>query len=191
MSSPGRKKVNRPRTSGNRGAKWALLIALVLVVALVVVLARLTADRNSQSATAEGPQTDTRSVKKEPEKAPVSPDAEFQFYTLLPEQGNQPPATTPPSSKQVPEPPSSTTLDAENGYLIQAGSFNQAKDAEARKAALALLGVESRVTTVTVDQRRYHRVILGPLAGKDVAAVRRQLDEAGIETTSPRRAPAR
>ncbi|KTG17991.1 MULTISPECIES: SPOR domain-containing protein [unclassified Guyparkeria] len=189
MSNRGRKKVNRPRSNGNRGAKWALLIALVLLVALVAVLARLTAEKNSRSAVSETGQTDTRSVEKPPEKQPVAPESEFQFYTLLPEEGNQPPPASRPEQEDAPAVPDEPSLDAETGYLIQAGSFRKAKDADARKAALALLGVESRVATATVDGRQYHRVILGPLPGKKVPAVRRQLDEAGIETTPPRRAP--
>lgn len=190
MSNRGRKKVNRPRSGGNRGAKWALLIAVVLLVALVAVLARLTAEKNSRPEAPATPQTDTRSVEKPPEKKPVSPESEFQFYTLLPEEGNQPPPAKKPSEEvQPPEPPARSTLDAEGRYLIQAGSFREAKDADARKAALALLGMESRVAAATVDGRRYHRVILGPLSGEQVPTVRRQLDEAGIDSTPPRRAP--
>jgi len=187
MSNRGRKKANRPRSTGNRGAKWALLIALALLVALVVLLARLTAERHSQPSESAGP-TDTRSVKKPAEKPPVSPDSEFQFYTLLPEEGNQPPPAAQPEEEAPPAPPQ-PALDADARYLIQAGSFHDADDAEARKASLALLGVESRVTAATVDGRRYHRVVLGPIAGKDVPSVRRQLEEAGIESTPPRRVP--
>lgn len=188
MSNRGRKKANRPRSNGNRGAKWALLIALVLLVALVVVLARLTAEKHSQPSERPPATTDTRSVEKAPEKAPVSPDSEFQFYTLLPEEGNQPPPASEPEEEAAPAPPQSA-LDDDARYLIQAGSFHDADDAEARKASLALLGVESRVTAATVDGRRYHRVVLGPIPGKQVPAIRRQLEEAGIDSTPPRRVP--
>ncbi|RRQ20231.1 hypothetical protein D5687_10360 [Guyparkeria sp. SCN-R1] len=187
MASKGRKKVNRPRSSGgNRGAKWALLIALVLLVGLVVLLARLTAENNSQSSDASSAQTDTRSVEKPQEKQPVSP--EFQFYTLLPEEGNQPPRPTEEAPGARDEPPTEPSeLKSEARYVLQAGSFSKARDAEARKAELAMLGVESRIDPVDVSGQRYHRVILGPLPGKDVTALRRQLDQAGIETTEPRR----
>ena len=190
MSNRGRKKVNRPRSAGNRGAKWALLIAVVLLVALVAVLARLTAEKNSQPTVSKTGPTDTRSVEKPPEKQPVAPkESEFQFYTLLPEEGNQPPPAKKPELEKAPAAPVQPSLDAEAGYLIQAGSFREAEDADARKAALALLGIESRVSPATVDGRRYHRVILGPLSGDQVPTVRRQLDEAGIDSTPPRRAP--
>lgn len=189
MSNRGRKKVNRPR-SDNRGAKWTLLIALVLLVALVVVLARLTAEKNSRPEAGGTGQTDTRSVEKAPEKKAVSPESEFQFYTLLPEKGSQPPPAKPPAEEEkASTPPAESNLEAEASYLIQAGSFREAKDADARKAALALLGMESRVAAATVAGRRYHRVIVGPVPGDRVPAVRSQLEEAGIETSPPRRAP--
>ena len=188
MSNRGRKKGNRPRSTGNRGAKWALLIAVVLLAALVAVLARLTAEKNSQPEAVGTAQTDTRSVEKTPEKKPVSPESEFQFYTLLQEEGNQPPPARKPDQEESPA-ATPRGLDDDARYLIQAGSFRQAKDADARKAALALLGVESRVAAVDVDGQRYHRVILGPLSGKEVPGVVRQLHEAGIETTPPRPAP--
>lgn len=187
MASKARKKVNRPRSSGgNRGAKWALLIALALLVGLVVLLARLTAERNSQPTAQPDGQTDTRSVEKPPEKPPVSP--EFQFYTLLPEEGNQPPR---PSERADAAPGGAPAEKAEPApdarYLVQAGSFSKARDAEARKAELALLGVESRIVPVEVSGQRYHRVVLGPLPVKEINALRRQLEGAGIDTTAPRR----
>ncbi len=189
-----RKPVNRPRSPSNRGAKWTLLIVLALLVALVVLLSRLTAEKNSQGepsrAQSQG-QSEARGVKKPAEKKPVSP--EFQFYTLLPEEGNQPPPVRSreeraDDSLQVP-PQAALEMEAETGatYLIQVGSFRAADDAEARKASLALLGLESRVAAATVDGRRYHRVMVGPLSGRQVATVRQQLQQAGIESTPPRR----
>ncbi|MFN2381690.1 MAG: SPOR domain-containing protein, partial [Guyparkeria sp.] len=176
--------MNRARTSGgNRGAKWALLIALLLMVGLVVLMARLTAEKNTQPDAPASGQTDTRSVEKPPEKQAVSP--EFQFYTLLPEQGNQPPrSSAEPEEPQAEVPDRQPELAPDERFLVQAGSFSKAQDAEARKAELALLGVESRVDPVEVGGQRYHRVILGPLPGKEITALRRQLEEAGIETTA-------
>ncbi len=187
MTNKGRKKVNRARSTGaNRGAKWALLIALVLLVGLVVLLARWTAENNSQPTVPASGQTDTRSVEKPPETKPVSP--EFQFYTLLPEEGNQPPRASSKADAPPVEPPAERPEVAPDArYLVQAGSFSKARDAEARKAELALLGMESRIDPVEVNGQRYHRVILGPLPGKEITVLRRQLEEAGIETTAPRR----
>lgn len=188
MSGKRSKKVNRPRASGgNRGAKVALLVALGLLVALVVVLAQLTAQKNSRPVGAGETRTDARSVEKTAEKPTVSPP-EFEFYTLLPEQGNRPPRAEPDKSPS-PSPPSAEEPVLESGanYLIQAGSFRGRKDAESRKAELALLGFESRVTAVEIQGESYFRVMVGPLAAKEAAAAQRRLREAGVEVMAPRR----
>ena len=194
MSSKQRKKTNRPRSSGSqRTAKWVLLVAVLLLVGLVVLLSRLTAERNSQAMPDSSEPTDTRSVEKPPEQAPVSPEPgsrEFEFYTLLPEQENRPPSRSPDSDENAAAPAQPTDdggLDAQAQYLIQVGSFRRNDDAEARKAALALMGFQSRIEPADVDGVTYHRVVIGPLSGDTVSEVRRRLDEGGMESMSPRR----
>ncbi len=57
--------------------------------------------------------------------------------------------------------------DAEAGerYLLQAGSFRQATDAEELKANLALLGIQARVQVVELPGgETWHRVRIGPFA---------------------------
>ena len=189
MSSKPRKKTNRPRSSGSqRTAKWVLLGAVLLLVGLVVLLSRMTADRNSQPVSDTAGPTDARSVERPPEPAPVSP--EFEFYTLLPEQENRPPSRPPRSEENAAEPAESTGdegLDAQARYLIQVGSFRRDDDAEARKAELALMGFQSRVESAEVKGVTYHRVVIGPLSGDTVPEVRRRLDEGGLESLAPRR----
>ena len=48
-------------------------------------------------------------------------------------------------------------------YVLQAGSFSEYNDADRRRAELALHGIESRVQRVTIDDRTYHRVRIGPI----------------------------
>ncbi len=187
MSGKRSKKINRPRASGgNRGAKVALLVALGLLVALVVVLAQLTAQKNSRPVGAGESRTDTRSVEKPAEKPTVS-SPEFEFYTLLPEQGNRPPRAE-PDQAPTPSPSSAEEPVLENGarYLIQAGSFRGRKDAESRKAELALLGFESRIKAVDIQGESYFRVMVGPLAAKEAAEAQRRMQEAGVEVMASR-----
>lgn len=47
-------------------------------------------------------------------------------------------------------------------YVLQAGSFSQYNDADRRRAELALHGIESQVQRVTIDDKTYHRVRIGP-----------------------------
>lgn len=189
-----RKKTNRPRSNGSqRTAKWVLLVAVLLLVGLVVLLSRLTAERNSQPLPDSSEPTDTRSVEKPPEPAPVSPEPgtrDFEFYTLLPEQDNRPPPRSPePESgaAEATQPADDDGLEAQAQYLIQVGSFRRNDDAEARKAALALMGFQSRIEPADVDGVTYHRVVIGPLSGDSVPEVRRRLDEGGMESMLPRR----
>jgi cell division protein FtsN len=73
------------------------------------------------------------------------------------------PGTVPPVPNAVetarPAPPGS--------YLLQVGSFKRAADAERMKAELALLGISTRVESVTINTGEvYHRVRTGPFQGK-------------------------
>jgi cell division protein FtsN len=47
-------------------------------------------------------------------------------------------------------------------YILQAGSFTRYEDADRRRAELALQGIESTIQRVTIDDRSYHRVRIGP-----------------------------
>lgn len=100
----------------------------------------------------------------------------FTFYELLPNQevvvpdaaGDRPATAKPATPEQ---------------YLIQVASYRNPDDADRQKASLALLGLEARVETVTIDGREtYYRVRLGPLTGLEAAQkMVAQLDENGID----------
>ncbi|MFQ5608807.1 MAG: SPOR domain-containing protein [Gammaproteobacteria bacterium] len=61
-------------------------------------------------------------------------------------------------------------------YVLQAGSFSRYEDADRRKAELAMLGVETGIQKVTVDDKVYHRVRIGPVDNLDrLNELRRQL----------------
>ena len=47
-------------------------------------------------------------------------------------------------------------------YVLQAGSFSRFEDADRRRAELALQGIESTIQRVSIDDRTYHRVRIGP-----------------------------
>ena len=52
-------------------------------------------------------------------------------------------------------------------YVLQAGSFSRYEDADRRRAELALQGIESSIQRVTIDDRTYHRVRIGPIDDLD------------------------
>ncbi len=115
--------------------------------------------------------------RKPPEPAPVKKDEKvrFDFYKILPEYE----VVIPEEDLQKPE-----LKEAPPGkYLIQAGSFSTARDADTRRAQLALLGLVSKIQKVTVDGKdTWHRVQLGPYEDlKKLDESRKLLQSSGIE----------
>ena len=51
--------------------------------------------------------------------------------------------------------------------MLQAGSFSAYSDADRRRAQLALQGIESTIQRVTIDDKTYHRVRIGPIDDLD------------------------
>jgi cell division protein FtsN len=67
-------------------------------------------------------------------------------------------------------------------YVLQAGSFSSLADADRRRAELALLGIESVVQRIAIDDKTYHRVRIGPIENLDrLNLIRNQLRQAGID----------
>jgi cell division protein FtsN len=106
------------------------------------------------------------------------PEARFDFYSLLPKFEVIIPEQEP--DVQVETGPQAVT---EPGvYVLQAGSFAEYKDADRRRAMLALQGIESRIQRVTIDDKTYHRVRIGPIDDLDeLNVLRSRLREAQID----------
>jgi cell division protein FtsN len=136
----------------------------------------------SETAAKTGPSPSQPRRDGERTKTAVAPDAggpQFDFYEILPQYEVVVPevetAATPGArSKPVEEPGS---------YVLQAGSFSALDDADRLKASLALLGIESRIQRVTIDDDTFHRVRIGPITDLDrLNRIRRQLRDAGVDT---------
>lgn len=115
----------------------------------------------------------------------------FEFYKLLPQQEVVVPDAEPedggdePAEKPAPKPePARQPSDGGTHYLLQAGSFQNHKDADRLKAELALLGVEAHIQTVTLQGgETWHRVRIGPFTDqRDLNGVRHRLQTNGVET---------
>lgn len=138
--------------------------------------------------------TDTAVKQSAKQEQAQSVEPTFDFYTLLPEmetvvenrnKGEQPVVTAPPEPPAVePETPTQTEAEPAERYMIQVGSFKKLADADGFRAKLALLGIESKVQTVTIDNKdTWHRVQIGPIAGRDKAdGLQRQLRENQIDS---------
>ena len=69
-------------------------------------------------------------------------------------------------------------------YFIQAGAFRVAEDAEAQRAKLSLMGVETRVFEREQSGRAVYRVRVGPIDKKaDADRIKARLESGGIEAT--------
>jgi cell division protein FtsN len=68
-------------------------------------------------------------------------------------------------------------------YFVQAGAYRTPEDAEAQRAKLSLMGVESKVTEREQAGRTVYRVRAGPFNQKDDAdSLKERLDGGGLET---------
>ncbi|MEX0916442.1 MAG: SPOR domain-containing protein [Wenzhouxiangellaceae bacterium] len=108
-------------------------------------------------------------------------DDRYDFFTVLPEiEVVVPNREIEQRARDNPEQPATP---AGGSYLIQAGSFRSAEDAEALKARLAMLGMVARIQRVTVNGQSWHRVRLGPFETARAAdSARRELSENGFES---------
>ena len=102
-------------------------------------------DDNGEMATGE-------SDAKEPT------EQRFTFYDMLPNFEVIIPEQEPDVAADI-EP---RTVIEPGLYVLQAGSFSAYADADRRRAELALHGIESQIQRVTIDDKTYHRVRIGP-----------------------------
>jgi cell division protein FtsN len=143
-------------------------------------------------------------VEEAPQAQALPPKPRFDFYTLLPEMEvvvpeeeiappppplqRSAPATKPAAQQPGPATPAATatarTTSAET-YMLQAGSFRNGEQAERFRAELALLGLQTSIQTVTIDNKdTYHRVRVGPF--RDTGSLnkaRNRLSKQGIESS--------
>lgn len=105
----------------------------------------------------------------------------YDFFTVLPEMEVVVPEQE-LSERREPEDAASADTPADS-YLLQVGSFTSASDAEEMKAQLALSGITSQVQTVTVNDKTWHRVRVGPVQGARAADdLRIRLQDQGHES---------
>ena len=94
----------------------------------------------------------------EAQPAAEETESRFTFYDMLPNfevviPEQEPDVAVDAASQAIVEP---------GLYVLQAGSFTLHADADRRRAQLALHGIESQIQRVTIDDRTYHRVRIGP-----------------------------
>jgi cell division protein FtsN len=113
-------------------------------------------------------------------RAREASEPRFDFYEMLPQFEVVVPEVETAASPAV---RSQRVVEEPGSYVLQAGSFNALGDADRLKAKIALLGVESRIQRVTIDDDVFHRVRIGPISDLDrLNRIRRQLRDAQVDT---------
>jgi cell division protein FtsN len=183
---------------------WRWLLVAVLIVAFVVFLnmirkmvPELIADKPEterplveekvkQEVAIKPQMPAVEAEKKEPEKKAEQPaepppaepeEPRYDFYTILPQ-----------AEVVVPDYEIKTRVREElvgktkaAKYIMQAGSFREAAEADRHKAKLALLGIESRVEKAKVGNVIWHRVKIGPYDNpSSVSTIKELLQKNGI-----------
>jgi cell division protein FtsN len=91
-------------------------------------------------------------------------------------------ATDPKAAPPPPEKGVAAIPDAGTRYLLQAGAFKSADDADAMRARLALLGFDAKILPRDQDGQTLYRVRLGPYGNiEDVNRMRKTMAENGID----------
>jgi cell division protein FtsN len=151
-------------------------LALGLLVALAVYLR---ADRVAEPTAGASPQPARASPPRAPAAEPEpAEDDRFDFYDVLPQLEVVIPEVESPPRADAPV----RAVEEPGRYVLQVGSFTALGDADRMQANLALLGIESRIQRVTIDNDVYHRVRIGPIADLETLnQTRRRLRDARIE----------
>lgn len=106
------------------------------------------------------------------------PERRFDFYDMLPNFE----VIIPEQEPDVSQDKELKAIERPGNYVLQAGSFTDFADADRRRAQLALQGIESRIQRVSIDDKTYHRVRIGPTRNLDeLNALRNRLRQAQID----------
>jgi cell division protein FtsN len=185
MGQPKQGKVKkRKRQAGRRKQQpvpgWIWLL-VGLGIGLLVAGGIYVSDRRPPVTDADRPaKAAVESQVSEQSDASMEPDpaARFSFYELLPKFEVVIPEE---DLNAVPDNRAAAVM-VPGVYVLQAGSFSSFADADRMKAGLALLGIVSHIQKVTVDDKTYHRVRVGPVDQLgQLNMLRKQLRDAKIE----------
>jgi cell division protein FtsN len=126
------------------------------------------------------PPASSRAPKPAPSEpaAPVTEKSErFEFYDMLPDAEVAVPVQPGSPARAEPAP-----IAVPGTYVVQAGAFPNFEEADKVKARLALLGIVSEIQVAETNERRFHRVRIGPIDDLDqLNRLRNRLRQNGIE----------
>jgi len=172
--------VERQRGGTLIGFVLGVLAGLTVAVAVAVYIANaplpfVTKVRPAASATA-------------PDGKLPDPNKSFSVGTQAPAAAPAPPPTAavappaPPPAAGPESAPKEEPVPEGTRFLLQAGAFKSAEDADGMRAQLGMIGLDSRIFPIDQGGQTLYRVRLGPYGQiDDVNRVRKLLANNGIE----------
>jgi len=160
--------------------KWMLIVAITIsfVVFLVYLKTMPIKPINIKQSSQPIENKVAADHEKNPEIKLEPKGPQFDFYTILPDK-----------EVVVPEYEIKTRVREERvgkakeaHYMMQAGSFKTAKEADNLRIKLASMGIESKVQKGKVGSVNWYRVKLGPFAQADsISAIRSRLRQNNVD----------
>jgi cell division protein FtsN len=167
------------KRSGLPGWIWMVVgLSAGLVVAAFVYISRPVEQKTIVRT--EPVVEPAKTNKNAPIPLPPKEKPRFTFYEIL---KNQEVVVPKDAARDAAAPAPGAAPAGNDSYIIQVASFRAEADADRQKASLALIGIESRIESVTIDGKdTYYRVRVGPENDwRKVQTTMARLDENGIE----------
>jgi len=162
--------------SSKTGFAWGLLLGLA--VAGGVHFYHFSKNKQEAKTARNDADQPQQEDKRVPASQKAEPQTEFDFYEMLPKFE----VVVPEKDKDVQRNAPGAVVEKPGAYILQAGSYRNYSDADRVRAILALQGVESKISKVTIDADTWHRVRVGPIRDlKNLDATRRKVREAQID----------
>lgn len=136
--------------------------------------APLTAQPSDRSLDSDAPET----FRSGGPQQTVAEETTFDFYEVLPEFEVVVPESAEAQARDIRD----AAIERSGSFVVQVGAFRTREDADRRQAEIALLGFESSLQRVAVDDDVYHRVRIGPITElAELNRVRRRLRDERID----------
>lgn len=194
-----KKKSGAARTTEKKssGLSWMVMGLLVgLFVAFLVYLDKIPGTDKEQYSVSDDAQGRKSSVQKEPDKSDdkkAKQEHQFDFYTVLPDrevevidvQEEQGQLTKKKIKPAEPQKNADKTSQVQSAglYQLQVGAFKELSKADAMKARLAFLGVESNIQVIRNTGHNLYRVRVGPSTdNQKIMRIKKQLQAQNINT---------
>lgn len=179
-----------PRSQQRGGMLLGFVIGVVVGLAVAVAVALYISNAPLPFVTKVRPPS---AATTQPDGKPL-PDPNKSFNTGTPAPvATAPSSVAPPAAapaavpgatapEAAPAAPKDEPLPEGSRFLLQAGAFSSADDADGMRARLALIGLDARVFPIEQGGQTLYRVRLGPYGQlDDVNRVRKLLAENNIE----------